>query len=572
MHPTLVRIIGFSLPQAEEWGGLLLLLGCGAALLVLLYGKWIRQSARCQAEPEDRFRLMFEHGGVGMALLSPDGDFVQVNPALLQMLGYAEAELVGRHILEIMHTEDRSGSDRVRPRLEASQYEREKRFLHRDGRIVWARIVRVPIRDVQGAVRYHAAFFVDVSRHKRAEEALREQRRMEEQLSRVRKMETLVTLVGGIAHDFNNQLTAVLGNLDMLRLDLEQWQNEGQIALRETIQPCLLGAEQAARRCAGMTSRLLTFSRGRIGAMRTIALEPFLAETVRALQSELPGITIELHAAGDIHSVTVDVAQMRELLLNLATNAREAMDSKSGTLTLTLANRSFSADDCVGNLDARPGTFVELCMRDEGRGMAAEIRERIFEPFFTTKKPAQGAGMGLSVVFGIVKGHKGWIAVESQPGVGSAFHIYLPAARIAAPTASPLAMPALAPTKGERILVVDDEPLVRDLAKTVLERTGFQVVSAEGGEEALAIYRREGGAIALILLDYVMPGMNGVQVLKEIQKIDPDVRVLFSSGYHTDQEVDQLCAPGAQGFVAKPYRPQDLVQTIRRVLGRRVQE
>jgi PAS domain S-box-containing protein len=529
---------------------------------------WWRSRPKTEQRPleaEDRFRLLFENGGVGMALLSPSGDFVQVNPALRQLLGYAESELVGRHLQEIMYEEDRSSTNLVRGQSDASQYEREKRFVHRDGRLLWVRIVRVPLRDSQSVVRYHATFFVDVTGHKRAEEASREQRRMQEQLIRARKMETLVTLVGGIAHDFNNQLTAILGNLDMLRGDLEKWQSEGKSML-ESIKPCLQGAEQAAQRCARMTSRLLTFSRGRIGAMQTISLETFLAEMVSTLQHDLPGIKIVTHAPPGTHPVTVDAAQMRELLLNLAANARDAM-AIGGTLTLTLANRIFTPEDCAANLDTRPGSFVELSVQDNGRGMPPEIRERIFEPFFTTKKPGQGAGMGLSVVFGIVKGHKGWITVDSQPGKGTTFHIYIPSARAVTPSAVPHIARPLEPTNAERILIVDDEPLVRDVARTVLERTGFQVVSAEGGEEALEIYRREGRAIDLVLLDYIMPRMNGVQVLKELQQLDPDVCVLFSSGYHTDHEVDQLLAAGGKGFVAKPYRPQDLVQSIRSVLG-----
>jgi PAS domain S-box-containing protein len=658
-----------------------------ATIVVLLNDEstLLRETGQRLAESEDRFRLLFEHSGVGMALLSPDGDFVQVNPALLQMLGYTTAELIGKHLLDIMYSEDRSSSNRLRGKSNSPQYEREKRFLHCDGRLVWARIVRVPIRDSHDAIRYHAVIFVDVTERKQAERALREerdfvaqilqiadalilvldaegrilrfndkcqavsgwsekevrgryfwerllpdrlvsanresfhrllasdgamtarfvencwrtrdgaerpiawrhslvcdeqekprliicighdvteQRRVEEQLGRARKMETLVTLVGGIAHDFNNQLTAILGNLDMLQMDLQE-----VAANASTLEPmwaCLQGAERAAQRCARMTARLLTFSRGRLGTMQTIAFDHLLVETIAAIQHDLKDITIDIQTPTDLHSTTVDVAQMHELLLNLTTNAREAMP-EGGTLTMSLANRTFSAEDCADNLDARPGSFVELCVRDNGRGMTPDIRERIFEPFFTTKKPGQGQGMGLSVVFGIVKGHKGWITVGSCPGEGTAFHIYLPAARTLAPPAAPAPLPALAPTSGERILVVDDEPLVRDLAKTVLERMGFRVVSAEDGEEALTVYRREGDKIDLILLDYIMPRMNGVQVLKELQQLDPDVCVLFSSGYHTDHEVDQLLAAGARAFVAKPYNAQELVQSIRRVLAK----
>jgi two-component system cell cycle sensor histidine kinase/response regulator CckA len=560
MEQTQTRtLVALSL-QTEEWTGLFFLAVCGGLLVGFAYRKLRRPIERRATESEDRFRLLFDYSGVGMALLSADGDFVQVNPALSQLLGYQSDELIGKHILQVMHEEDRS-SNRLGNQTNEPQYEREKRFVHRDGHLFWARLVRVPIRDAAGTVRYHAVILVDVSGHKKTEEALREQRRMEEQLGRTRRMETLVTLVGGIAHDFNNQLTAILGNLDMLRMDVEQG-----VTSDERMQPCLHGAERAAQRCARMTARLLTFSRGRLGAMQTIALDHLLEETAAALQHELPGITLDVRTSPDLPPVTVDVAQMHELLLNLAANAREAM-SEGGTLTLSLTPRAFDSGDCTGNLDARPGSFVELCVRDNGRGMTPEVRERIFEPFFTTKKPAQGQGMGLSVVFGIVKGHKGWIAVDSEVGVGSAFHIYLPAARTPAPSAAPPPLPARMPSRGERILVVDDEPLVRDLAQSVLERMGFSVVSAEDGDEALTIYRREGDKIDLVLLDYIMPRMNGVQVLKELQQLDAEVRVLFSSGYHTDHEVDQLLAAGARAFVAKPYRAQELVQAIHRVLA-----
>lgn len=787
------------------------------AMIVVLLGDedaLLRETGKRLAESEDRFRLVFEHGGVGMALLSPEGDFLQVNPALVQMLRYTQEQLIGRHVTDIMYGEDRSSGHMLRAGTEKPQYEREKRFLRRDGQIVWARIMRVPIRDAQRHIRYHATVFVDVTERKQAEQALAasemgmrlrfqnafdgislwspsgtfldanpalcrliglsreellgrnvaelaaepqtlqrhlravleksgdrcetrllsrsgslvdvevnsaamevedqriilgicrdisarkraeaalsqaqaalrgerdfitrilqtadalilvldpagrilrfndkcqkvsgfreeevrgrpfwecvlpeqqlgkvcagfrelihctdpnpshvfegpwrtregderliawrcsllrdepgqircvigiglditEQRRLEEQVARARKMETLGTLVGGIAHDFNNQLTAILGNLDLVRSDLQTAVGEPTSARFEDMVPCVLDAERAAQRCARMTARLLTFSRGRIGTLKSVALEPLLRETARTLQHELPGIAIEVDIPAGTWPVHADGAQIQELLLNLATNAHEAMP-EGGTLTLSLANRVLTAEDCQDNLDARPGTFVELSVRDTGRGMTPEIRERIFDPFFTTKKLGQGAGLGLSVVFGIVKGHKGWITVDSQPGEGSAFHIYLPVAESRAPTPRPpqKASPVAAPDGC--ILVVDDEPVVRDLARTVLERMDFRVLTAGGGEEALDIYRRQGGEIDLILLDYIMPRLNGVQVLKELQQLDPDVCVVFSSGYSTDHEADQLLAAGARAFVAKPYRPQELVQAIRQILA-----
>lgn len=565
MPLLLASIADFLSPQTVEWGGLLLLLACAVGLLVWRRGKQLRQTRLRLAESEDLFRLLFEHGGVGMALLSSDGTFLRVNPALVEMLGYSSSELIDRHVLDVMFEEDRSHSNLMLDKSDAPRYEREKRFVHREGRRIWTRMVRVPIRDAQGAIRYHATFFVDISGQKRAEEVLRQQQRMEEQLHRSRRMETLATLVGGIAHDFNNQLTAILGNLDLLRMDLEQGRPDNKSS-RESIRSSLRGVEQAAQRCARMTARLLTFSRGQLGAMQTIALDSLLSETAAALQHELPGITIEVHAPAGSYLVTVDPAQIQELLLNLAINASEAMPT-GGTLTLTLAPRSFRDEDRAGNHEVRAGAFVELSVRDTGRGIAPENLDYIFDPFFTTKHPALGAGMGLSVAFGIIKGHKGWITVESQLGKGTTFRLYLPAAPAPAAALPRPTLPLLQDITGERILVVDDEALVRNLAKTVLERQGFRIVTANDGEEALDIYRREAGSIDLILLDYIMPRMNGMQVFKELQQFNPEVRVVFSSGYHTDHDVDQLLAAGAKAFVPKPYRSQELVNRIRQVLG-----
>ncbi len=316
-----------------------------------------------------------------------------------------------------------------------------------------------------------------------------------------------------------------------------------------------------------MTARLLTFSRGRLGAVGPVVLDQLLGETARALQHQLPaGVTVAVHAPPETWPVMGDVAQLQELLLDLAANARDAMPD-GGVLTFSAANRTFTDAECADYLEYRPGAFVELTVRDTGCGMTPEVRERIFEPFFTTKKVGQGVGLGLSVVFGIVKGHKGWITVHSQPGAGSAFHIYLPAAETHVAETKPVLQPAPAQVPEANILVVDDESLVRDLARTVLERWGFHVQTAEGGPAALDIYRRQRENIDLILLDYTMPGMNGVQVLQELLRIDPEVRVVFSSGYSMDHDVNQLLAAGARAFVPKPYRPQDLVQTIRDTLA-----
>ncbi|HEY7423494.1 MAG TPA: PAS domain S-box protein, partial [Gemmataceae bacterium] len=529
----------------------------------------LRQAQTALREERDFIARILQTAEALIVVLDAEGCILQFNNKCQGVSGYREDEVRGRVFWECLLPERIVA--KVRQRFQqmlvgaADPTEIfENPWITRDGRerlIAWRCSL---IRAEGGQPRHIIAVGLDVT----------EQRQLEEQVIHARKMETLGTLVGGIAHDFNNQLTAILGNLDMARSDLDQLRNapgQGQIARQPTIDevmPCVQDAEKAAHSCARMTARLLTFSRGRVGAMRPVALDQLVGETAAALQRELPGIKVEVCVPPDVSPVTADVAQVQELLLNLTANACDAMPD-GGALTLTLANRTFTAEDCAATLDARPGSFVELCVRDTGRGMTPEVRERVFEPFFTTKRPGQGAGMGLAVAFGIVKGHKGWITVQSGLGAGTAFRIYLPVAPAQLPPTAPPVLAAPAQVVGGRILVVDDERVVRNLARTVLERVGFQVLTADSGEQALDIYRREGKAIDLVLLDYSMPRMNGVQALKELAQLDPHVCVIFCSGYHTDDQVDQMLAAGARAFVPKPYRPRDIVQAIRRVLAQK---
>jgi two-component system cell cycle sensor histidine kinase/response regulator CckA len=293
-----------------------------------------------------------------------------------------------------------------------------------------------------------------------------------------------------------------------------------------------------------------------------------VAETVRLLQRVLPAtIGVEVRCQADAWPVLADSTQLHQVLMNLAVNSRDAMPD-GGTLTMAVANRVLDADYCAGRVDARPGRFVAMSVTDTGSGMTPEVAARIFEPFFTTKEVGQGTGLGLAVVFGIVQAHRGWIAVDSAAGRGSTFEVYLPAApALLAPAAE--AVRADAPAEAEGgccVLVVDDEDLVRTLAGSVLERAGFQVLTAADGEEALAVYRARASEIDLVLLDFTMPKMTGLQVLRQLRRIDPDVRVVVSSGHTVYTDGERLQAAGARAFLAKPYAPDELIRRLRAVL------
>jgi signal transduction histidine kinase/ActR/RegA family two-component response regulator len=443
----------------------------------------------------------------------------------------------------------------------------------------------------------------------------------------------LGTLVGGIAHDFNNQLTAILANLSLASSGVRSQESGGGVGrignpsysqesgARSSLTPdswlltpvltYLLDAERAAQRCADMTKRLLTFSSHRVGQAQPVDLNQVVIETVRLAERVLPAtIRVDTRLCPDLWVIEADSTELHQLIMNLAVNARDAMPSGGG-LVLQTANRIWTAEEC-GRLQKgdpasvdpelfgrvrlvpgslQPGRFVELSIRDTGTGMTAEVLDRLFEPFFTTKEFGRGTGLGLPMVFGIVKGHGGGIQVCSEPRRGTLLRVYLPAAseadrvtEVGEESSLGLALPrgtglerdpdtlSTSEGGGRLILVVDDEELIRTVAGAVLEGSGFRVLTAADGEEALATYRGRLDAVGrsdidLILLDYTMPGRTGLEILQELRELNPAVRVIFSTGYALDSTGAQLLAAGARGFVPKPYRPHELLHTVREVLG-----
>jgi CheY-like chemotaxis protein len=275
-------------------------------------------------------------------------------------------------------------------------------------------------------------------------------------------------------------------------------------------------------------------------------------------------IAIDVKEDPELWVVKADNTQLHQVLMNLAVNARDAMP-QGGALTFSSANRLVSEEDAVRNVDARPGKFVVLSVRDSGTGMTPEVQARMFEPFYTTKPAGQGTGLGLAMVFGIVKAHHGWIVVDSVPGKGSAFSVYLPAADVADYSVLEEVEPTVR-GGNECILVVEDEEMLRNLAQGALERWGYRVLTAADGEEAMAAFREHGAEIDLVLLDLTMPKLSGLQVQEALRQVAPDVRILFTSGRATQGDIDCLLEAGARGFLAKPFMPEELVQKVRQTL------
>jgi PAS domain S-box-containing protein len=511
-----------------------------------------RRADEALQRSEGRLRAIYQNTNAGIAVCAADGRIVETNPALAKMLGYTVAELLGQTIDAITHPDDfDTESGLIREVLDDGRagYVIQKRFLRRDGEPVWVELYSQTIRDESGAAVSAVAVVVDVT----------ERRRLEEQLRQAQKMEMVGQMAGGIAHDFNNLLTGVIGNLALLSVPPEGANSE-----------LLAAAERAAHRAADLTRKLLGLARKNQLLVAPVRVSEFVSEVVSILRRTVdPRIAVVTDLAV-ADPVAVDATLLNQALLNLCLNARDAMP-RGGRLSIRAASVWFTPEEVADQPEARPGGFVRLSVEDTGCGMPPEIQARVFEPFFTTKPVGQGTGLGLPMVHGIVKQHGGWIVCESALGHGTRFDLYLPRAVVPhgvprpsvceTPPAIDVATPV--PITGRTVLLVDDEDMIRTLGRSVLEAAGYEVLEAEDGADAVDLFRREHGRIDLVILDLTMPRLSGRDAFRSMTEIVPDARVLFSSGYSSDDLSD---VTGAVGLLAKPYRPQELVTAVHRAL------
>jgi len=380
-------------------------------------------------------------------------------------------------------------------------------------------------------------------------------RRMrEEQLRQSARMEAIGQMAGGIAHDFNNQLSGILGFGDLLRTELEQ--DPELFAYADKI---VRSAEQAAQ----LTRRLLSFARPDKLMSAPVDVDATVRAAVALLRCSIDKrIVVEENLGAEGAALMGDAAQIETALLNLGLNARDALNG-SGRIVFETGRETLDAAQCAArSFDIEPGDVVRMTVRDTGRGIEPALQARIFEPFFTTKPRGQATGMGLAAVYGIVKTHQGAIRVESSPGRGAVFSLYFPLC----PASNEPEAAAPAPPRREQrkatVLVVEDEEAVASMATTMLRRAGYHVVVCTNGREAVETYRVDPGGIDLVLLDIVMPEMGGREAFQYLKSIDPEVRLVLTSGYGMTSEVQALLEAGALGFVAKPYRRAELLRVV----------
>ena len=387
-----------------------------------------------------------------------------------------------------------------------------------------------------------------------------ERKRFEDQLRRAQRLESIGTLAAGVAHDFNNLLTVIQGNADIIAMDLQPTHPHYE-RLEE-----ILRQVQSAKR---LTGQLLGYSRKGRFEVRLLDLNQLIRETVEAFGRTRKEISIEIRHDPELDLFEGDAGQIEQMILNLLLNAGDAMPG-GGKLEIEIRNVGYE-EISSEIFTPRQGRYLRISVHDTGTGMDAETRERIFEPFFTTKEMGRGTGLGLASVYGTVKGHGGYIEVDSEIGKGSTFTIYLPVTRRTAKWSGgsgkePAESQQARVSRGT-VLLIDDEQSVRKVAADILDKLHFETIATGTGEEALAIYREKRQEISLVILDVVMPGMGGSEVFKKLRSLDPAVKVLVCSGYSIRGEADRLLGLEANGFIQKPFSLEGLAASIDEILG-----
>ena len=508
-------------------------------------------------QSEERFAKAFQAGPVPTMILTPEeGRIIDVNESMLRLLGFEREEMLGHSPLDLeiwAHPEDRTSYLQVF-RNEGYLREEPVQFRAKSGDVkdlLWS-AEAIKIKNEEAML----SLFFDVTEKKRVEA---EKKLLESQLQQAQKMEAVGTLAGGIAHDFNNILASIIGFTEMtLHRDLPP----GTRA-RHNLEQVL----NASSRAKDLVHQILAFSRQQSQTQSPVQVIPAIKETLKLLRASLPS-TIELRTVLSARDNTIlaEPVQIQQILMNLCSNAAHSMREKGGVLELRLSNVEFDIHEAQ-RLNIRADRYLKLSVVDTGTGIDPEIQERIFDPFFTTKAQGEGTGLGLSVVYGIIKSCGGAITVRSTPGEGSVFDLYFPV--IKELEAGVIMGPSTAqslPRGNETILYVDDEESLAILGKEMLSHLGYTVIPCSQSEAALDLFQAEPGRFNLIITDYTMPHMTGVELARRIIEIRPDIPIILATGFSAMVTPEKARTVGIRELVMKPISIKDLAMTVRKVL------
>jgi two-component system cell cycle sensor histidine kinase/response regulator CckA len=523
--------------------------------LAALAMEWDRTQTDLNAA-ESRYRTLVERlpAITYIAELGASGRWHYVSPQIESMLGFSAQEWLSdsSNWISRIHPEDRESVLAVEESFQKNRdlFQTEYRLFARDGRVLWFRDEAVTLPTTEEQPFLMQGVMYDIT----------ERKRLEEQLRHSQKMEAVGLLAGGVAHDFNNVLMLIQAHNERLRATLAP----DTPACKESS-----GIEHAVTRAASLTGRLLAFSRKQVLQPRVMDLNEVLTEVARLLDRLIgKSIALSVVSAPQLWPIKADPGQIEQLIMNLAVNARDAMP-QGGQLLIETRNAEIHATHPQFREGARPGRYVTLIVRDTGVGMDRDTQIHMFEPFFTTKEPGKGTGLGLAIVYGVVKQAGGWTRVESKPGQGTTFEIYLPRAeesKAPAILAEVQGDLAVTPRGSETILIVEDEAGIREVASDSLQRLGYKVLTAMDGNDALRIAEGHEDLIHLLVTDMAMPNVGGKELAERLRQVRPEIKVLFMSGYPDHPALAGADVDGKTTVLQKPFLLGTLAHKVRSLL------
>ncbi len=514
-----------------------------------------KESEAALKESEEQYRTLHENVPVGLFRVSPEGEFISVNRALIKMAGEdSEASLVGTSVVDaslgLKMTLELLRRIRSHGRLEDMELPLERK----DGTTFRGSISANTAVDAEGRILYVDGIIQDITGRWLAE---REKSRLREQLRQLQKMEAIGTLSGGIAHDFNNILGGILGCAELLAMDIPREETGLHYYVSQI--------DRAATRAADLVKQILEFSRQTRVSFRPVEIQLIIKEALKLLRATLPkNIAIEENMASGTARIMADATQIHQIVMNLCTNAHHAMRGVGGIMAVELKRIHLLTSEPSVPSGLIPGEYIQLSVRDDGRGIEPENLAKVFDPYFTTKERGEGTGLGLSVTLGIVKNHGGAIHVDSAPGRGSTFKVLLPV--LETEVSSVETGVETTPEGDERILFVDDEEFFLEIIKRQLESLGYNVTAVSTSPEAVAIFKSRPDDFDLVITDQAMPKMTGVELASALMEIRPAIPIILCTGF--SETVDDQSAPefGIAKFVMKPVSKRQLARAIRDVL------
>lgn len=501
-----------------------------------------------------RYRNILESIEEGYFEVDLKGDFTFFNDQVCEIIGYPRQELMGmnnrqytkpataRKMFQLFNQIFKTGEPAKIANYEIIRKDGSKKILEGS-----ASLMRNSDNEPSG----FRGILRDVTDRIQAE---KEKERLESQVLHAQKMEAVGTLAGGIAHDFNNLLMGFQGNISLMLMDLDEEHPHSEF---------LHNMERYVKRGSELTRQILGFARGGKYQVKTINLNDLINKSADMFSRTKKEITIHKKFQEDLWSVEVDQGQIEQVLLNLFVNSWQAMPG-GGNLFLETENVTLEENDYDKPYAISPGRYIRISISDTGIGMDKATQERIFEPFFTTKGVGRGTGLGLASTYGIIKNHNGIINVYSEKGHGATFRIYLPASK--KQVIKEKARPESLEVGTEMILLVDDEEMVADIGKDMLEKLGYKILVAHGGTQAIKIFNANRDQVKLVILDMIMPDMSGGETFNRLKAIKPDAKILLSSGYSLNGRASKIMQQGCNGFIQKPFNLKQISRKIRKIL------